>query len=328
MSISKNTKKSWLTLAITLTLIAIIIWQVKDRVNPTVIYNEVMTQLIPGAYWGLVLVLIMAPMNWFFEAMKWRVLMSKVQPMKLRTAIASVLTGMSFAFISPGKVGDFAGRILYLGAAKRLRGVVATIVGSFAHVVVTCLMASLGFIYLLSQTSLSIIWTLALVVWLMTAGILLLYFNINRFTFKKVQGRKWLNKIIIAFKILKRYDKKILLRVLFYSFLKLATYTTQFVIVTQLFGSPLSFGATYMIAAGMFWLIMVIPSFLIADVIVRGYVAHLLFVETGISASEVPVMAGTYLIWLVNWVIPSLLGALTFFIYKTWNNVRASKFTS
>lgn len=267
-------------------------------------------------YWLMAIIVLLAPLSWIIESRKWRYLLLKIQKLSFFTALASILTGMSFALISPGKSGDFAGRILYLRSNIRLRGTIASMVGSFAHVLVTFCMAILGFGVVLIHTQDWRIWIFFFIA-LIAGGIIgFFYFRLHQYDFKFRKRKNWIGKIWTALKVLKRYDQRDLVRILGFSLVKFCLYTTQFVLVTYLFGSELAFGISFFTAAAMFWMIMVIPSFFIADVVVRGSVANLLFVSTGIIADSTPILAGTYIIWLTNWVIPSLVGALVLLVYR------------
>lgn len=272
-------------------------------------------------WWLTVSILLMAPMSWITESFKWRFLIRKIQPLSLATSFASVLTGMSIAMVSPGKSGDFAGRILYLPSHARLRGAIASLVGSFGHILATFAFAIPCFLIVFFHSGDLRTLVLGVVAILAGTALAFFYFRLHRLKFSYKKKNK-LNKVLTAFKILKRYDRRDLVWVIVFSAVKFCLYTTQFVLVTYLFGSDLNFFVSFVTAAAMFWLIMVIPSFFIADVLVRGYVANFLFVSTGIAISATPILAGTYIIWLINWVVPSLVGALVLLLVRLFKNNR------
>lgn len=315
-NLNKSTKKLLTGIGISALLIALIWWRLSTEDALTEHLQHIQAHFDGGNYTLIIVILLMAPMSWCIEAAKWRFILKKIQQISLPTAIASVLTGMSFAMVTPGKVGDFAGRILYLKENIRLRGTIATLVGSFAHIVVTFFLGTIGMAVVLTQHASWLEWTLFLTAITVGIGVALLFFNIHRLRFKPINKKSWLGKLLLALKILKRYDRKDLLKIVGLSFLKLCTYTTQFVLVTFLFGSPLSFELSFFVAAAMFWMIMIIPSFFVADVVVRGVVAEQLFVKTDIIMTSTPILAGTYIIWLINWVLPSIIGALSLMVYR------------
>lgn len=316
---SKNIKKIILTILIVMILLALIIWQIGDIDKLNFALGYLLSKIKTGNAWMIFLAIFLAPVSWLIESIKWKYLTSKFAHITLFKSLSSVMTGMSFAFISPGKVGDFVGRMLYFDEKTRFRSVIAVLVGNLAHVMVTFLMGIIGLIILIFIAPGW--WQLSLLIGAIAIGGVLayLYFNLNRLSLQAKNPKSFYGKFLTALKILKRYSKKDLLKVCFFSLLKFSTYTIQFLIIAAIFGAEMNWILGFFIAAVMFWMIMVIPSFFIADIIVRGYVAELLFVSTSIVNSSVAVLGGTYTIWIINWVLPSIIGALTLLVYRLFN---------
>lgn len=325
LAIKSNTKKI-LYLLLSVVLAGIIGYKLYSSPDAADELARLRAQLYGPRAAILFLAVLLAPVNWIIESFKWRYLTKSFKQQSLLHALASVLTGMSFAFVSPGKVGDFAGRILYFNKRTRLRAIIATLVGNLAHVIITFLMGGIGLIVLNFYSTGW--WQLSLLGLCFGSFALLLFLYLR---IQQVQPylRKisWLGKLGVALRILKRYKTDDLLRILAFSLLKLCVYTAQFVLLAYVFGTDMPLLAGYFIAFSMFWLITVIPSFFVADIIVRGYVAELLLVGTGIASAATPVLAGSYAIWLVNWVLPSLIGAATILIYR-WSPLSAERVTS
>ncbi|QMW06919.1 lysylphosphatidylglycerol synthase domain-containing protein [Spirosoma foliorum] len=61
--------------------------------------------------WALGL-LFLTPMNWGFEALKWQILLQRVEKTSFWQAYRGVLTGVSLGFALPAQLGDTAGRVL------------------------------------------------------------------------------------------------------------------------------------------------------------------------------------------------------------------------
>lgn len=314
LTIKSNTKKI-LFLLLSVGLVAIIGLKLYRSPDAATELARIAAQIRGPRAVVLVLALGLAPANWLLESLKWRYLTKSFKQQSLGHALASVLTGMSMAFVSPGKIGDFAGRALYFSRQTRLRAVIATLVGNLAQVIITFLMGSIGLIVLNCYSSGW--WQLGLLgVCLCSFAILLvLYLHIQQL--QPYMARiSWLGRVGVALSVLKRYDRRDLLRILGFSLLKLSVYTAQFVLLAYVFGTDMPLVVGYFISFSMFWLITVIPSFFVADIIVRGYVADLLLVGTGIASAAAPVLAGSYAIWLVNWLLPSLIGAMTIALYR------------
>lgn len=91
------------------------------------IYTQVLKQMndATSVAWhhtgpGLFAVLAVALMflNSALEAYKWFSLVSWAEPVKYRTAFTSYLAGAAFSVITPNRIGDYPGRILYLGGSN------------------------------------------------------------------------------------------------------------------------------------------------------------------------------------------------------------------
>lgn len=315
-------------LSIILSVLILVLIVVKLMMDKTIIdrIDQTVTLLFSGSVFMMMVFLILSPMNWLTEAVKWRFLLSKIQSVPIFKALGSVLSGMSFALISPGKVGDFAGRILYLDSAIRWRAFFMTIIGSFSHILVTCCMGAVGLVYLSVRFQSTLFLSLLFAaIFISILGVFLfLRMNTLKFKRKKMQ-RRWMRKLLVSLQIVRRYKRGDLSKVLFLSLLKFIIYNTQFVIVTQMLGSELGFGETFLASCVMFWMIMVIPSFFMADVIIRGMIATLIFEQTGMISDTLPFISASYIIWLVNWVLPSCMGGLVFFLKNMFNSHLTTK---
>lgn len=79
----------------------------------------------------LVLIVIgFMPLNWLLEALKFRLFLGEKTDGNLRNQLKAVLGGVSLSMFLPNRMGEFAGRLLFLKAEHRPAGFSATIVGS------------------------------------------------------------------------------------------------------------------------------------------------------------------------------------------------------
>lgn len=256
----------------------------------------------------IVLIVLLAPLNWALEAVKWHLMARKIEPISFLRALCAVLTGIAFSLVTPNKIGDFAGRILYLKEKGRLRGIIATLVGNWAHLIVTFVMGISGLIYFnlnypgnwqkITLVSASVL----------LAALLFFYFRVERLAYLAERAR-WMRKLVVALRILKRYSRKDLLSYLGLSLLRFSVYTLQFLLLINVLGAGIPWFSGFLLAALMFWMIAAIPSVFITDIGVRGFVAGLLFTQTGISDNALAILAGSYFIWLLNLVLPAIFGS-------------------
>ena len=88
-------------------------------------------------------------LNWMIEAQKWKYLIQFEEPVSFARAFRGVLTGTAISFFTPNRVGEFAGRILVLKPEHRIRGALATLVGSVSQLLVTILTGLLALPFVL-----------------------------------------------------------------------------------------------------------------------------------------------------------------------------------
>lgn len=310
---NKTTKKILLNYILLPALLVLLLWLIYRQIGQGDAFEQqwedFKTNWRNGNKYLLFFVLLLAPLNWMMEAVKWQMLLKKIQPLPFFRAFASTLTGIAFALVTPNKIGDFAGRVLYLENKNRLRAVIATLVGNLAQTLVTFVFGIVGLVYFNIYHPGS--WQLLTLIGALAALILLvyLYLNIDKIA-DKAEGKRWLRKIIISIRILKRYSRKDLLKLLLVSLVRFCIYNLQFLILANVCGAGVPWVSGFLVSGLMFWMITVIPSIFLADLGVRGFVAGLLFTQTGIATNGVAILAGSYIIWILNLVIPAIIGSI------------------
>jgi len=310
---NKTTKKILLNYILSPLLMIVLLWliyrQVTNKGDFDTQWQSFKLHFLEGDKFLLVAVLLMAPLNWMLEAAKWFRLLKKIQPIPYFRALASTLTGIAFAIVTPNKIGDFAGRILYVNNRNKLRAAIATLISNLSQTIVTYSFGIAGLIYF--NIAHPGAWQKgALVAALVSASLLMfIYLRVDMIA-NWADGKKWLRKVIVSIRILKRYSKKDLLQLLGISFCRFSVYNLQFLILANVFGAGIPWFTGFLVSGLMFWMITVIPSIFVADLGVRGYIANLLFITTAIAANGVSILAASYMIWLLNLILPAIIGSV------------------
>jgi hypothetical protein len=73
--------------------------------------------------------------NWGLEALKWQLLLRHSIPVRWFDALKYVLSGVTLGFITPGRTGEFAGRMILLPEGKRLQTIVLSMLGGMAQII-------------------------------------------------------------------------------------------------------------------------------------------------------------------------------------------------
>ncbi|TAF43830.1 MAG: hypothetical protein EAZ51_04135 [Sphingobacteriales bacterium] len=265
-------------------------------------------------YTQLAIIFLLMLLNWFLESLKWRYILKKVEPISLLKAIESVFCGLTWAIFTPNRIGEYGGRVFFLSYRKRIQGMVAMGVGHIAQMVITSIMGAVGVVWFIFNHSHIQHWMLPyFAFWgsVISVCLLIFYFNFKwlNFLLCKVKGLKKYQKY---FGVLTRYNKNQLFFILLYSLARYIVFTSQYLIILHFLIHDLPFYPSALMVFILFLIQSSLPSLDLWDVGVRTYTATYFF--NFITPHQAVVIACTALIWLVNLIIPAILGS--FFIFK------------
>ncbi|RQO31995.1 hypothetical protein DBR32_04125 [Taibaiella sp. KBW10] len=310
---NKITKKIWLNYifapALLVLLLFLIYKQVMAKGDMAAQWQALKAHLNPETLKWFVLVLLLAPLNWTLEALKWQRLLSRITPVRFTKAFASMLTGMAFSLVTPNRVGDFAGRILHVQNRYKLKAAIASMIGSIAQMCITASFGIAGLIYynLYFGNTLSLV-LLGLAV-LLAFAIIWFYLRIDMLS-RLATKYRWLRRVNIALRVLRNYRKADLGYILLLAFGRFLIYNGQFLLLVNILGAAVPWGPGFLMSALMFWTLAVVPSIAMLELGVRGYAGMSLFVTTGLTAASLPILSGSYMLWVINLVLPALLGSV------------------
>lgn len=269
-------------------------------------------------------IILMMPLNWGVESIKWQYLIRKNEKISFFISLKGVFSGVTISSMTPNRIGEYFGRVFILKKTHPVRGILMTIVGSISQLLVTVTVGGLALIFslirypsLLNIDSL-IIQILAifsvLIILLVLAGV---YFNIRIISnIISWITRKWpkIRKFANVFSYYNRID---LLKVFLYSFLRYLIFSLQFYFLLLVFHINVNLFEGYLIISLIFLGITVIPSVALAELGIRGSVA-LFVIENYFKARqmnpidgyELNIMAVSSILWLINIVLPAVIGSI------------------
>jgi hypothetical protein len=256
-----------------------------------------------------VLIILLMALNWTLEAIKWKYLIKEFQKIKIKKSLKSVLIGITAGLLTPKRLGEIGGRIVLLKHKNQLSGLTSFVVGSFAQTSVTVLFGLIaGFSLMILYTDHAINnFLLFLVISLLLLSMLLfILFNLPLIT-KWILRISWLKKKEYLLNHLSEQSFKKMIRIFTLSLMRYLVFTSQFVILLNLFGSSTGFSEA-LIGIGLIYLIITfLPLSSVLEIGVRGSVASFIF---GIfTAHPGSAVLAVLTLWIINLGIPSLLGA-------------------
>ena len=259
----------------------------------------------------LLIVLALTPINWSFEAWKWQKLASKVENISFWEAYRGVLVGLTFSIATPMMLGDYAGKILMLKSDKRLQSIGAILLGNGMQTYVSILFGAISYLFFMFWSKPTPVYLhLSIIFFLIIAIIFGLFVSIN---FHRVDSFSTQNKglqfISKHLHILKYYNGIELRSIFFIASARYVVFTIQFLIVLKIFeiNSPI---IVLLAGIGMIFLAKTLAAILnfVGDLSVRELTSVYYFSYFGVNTSLIA--AATLMIWLINVLLPILLGSL------------------
>lgn len=253
-------------------------------------------------------------LNWGIEALKWKRLIAGVENISLWRAIESVFCGLTWAVFTPNRIGEYGGRIFFLSPKRRIIGVVAMAVGNIGQMVLTNVFGAIAisiFIYRFASIDYRLSYALIVLSAMFCCFFVVFYFNI-----------RWLNGLLLSmrftrkykkfYSILARYSKKELLKILLFCLGRYLVFSSQYFILFFWLIPQIHYLDILMMVSILFFVQSTLPSLDLFDIGVRSVTASYFF--SFVTSHDVAVIACTASIWLINIIIPAILGS--YFVFK------------
>ncbi|MBS1688298.1 MAG: flippase-like domain-containing protein [Bacteroidetes bacterium] len=304
--LNKSTK-IWLNYTLGGVISAVLLWSIYVQVNKQLhsVDASIWQQTGPDIFIWLCVLLM--PVNLLLETRKWHILAHSAQPLSFRQAFTSYLAGLAFSIITPNRIGEYPGRILYLKRKNTFRLISVSVLGAVAQLLTVFIFGLVGLIYYNIAFPGPFEKTVLLSCLIVTAGIALIYWRFEAWM-PLLGNIRWLRKFNIYGQLLKRFSSKEQLTILGISLLRYGVFTAQYLFFLRWMNVNMPLGEGYCMAALFFWAIGVIPSIALAELSERGQVSLFLFHH--FSPNTLGILGATLGIWLLNLIIPSIVGSI------------------
>lgn len=254
------------------------------------------------------------PVNWGIEARKWQLVMRRDGGITFKIAFKAIFTGATMASFTPNRMGEYLGRILYVKEGRRIAAISLTMVCSMAQLLITLLAGVGGLIFLYplltkagADTGSGLTTTVA------TVGALLLLLGLGYFFFPRLVRRlarmPRIRRMGAFLKVLENLEPNILLRILFLSFVRYIVFVIQYSLVFPVFSVSLGFGRVLGGMSVVFLVMAIVPTFTFLTELGLRWGASIRVLEI-FSSNTIGIFAASFAIWLINLVIPALIGSL------------------
>ena len=249
--------------------------------------------------------------QWFVEAQKWRFLLCKVQYLKFGQSIKAIFSGLSVSFLTPNRTGEFLGRIIFIPKGNRIKASIITFIGNYSQLLTTITIGLISFFYLPNYFNIDKYldrnYYYILIFFTLIISNILYFFTNKIYDFASIFSKK--NKYLSQIEVFKIYSKKELLIAYLYSMFRYIIFIIQYYVAFLTFEIHISLIDFVILKPISILLVTAIPTVSITDAGVRVSSALAIFALVDISTN---IISATILVWLVNLVIPSLIGLLFF----------------
>lgn len=254
-------------------------------------------QLIP-----FVLCFLLVPLNWYFEWLKWELLLHSIKEEKNPNRFTAFVSGIVSSFLTPAFSGNFLGRIIYFDSNKRWKLTVYSMVSNFSQFTVSMFFGAIAGIILLSEketyfSELSIGFFIGA-----TITSLLIYF-FGEILASPIKVQRVQSMVLLVKKGPSR------LKIIAVSFVRYLVFLIQFSLALSSFGVAFEY-VNFLWIALVYMAVTLTPSLFFGKIVMRESIAVSILTLAGIATF--PILLASLTTWFFNLLIPTFVSV--FFI--------------
>ena len=259
--------------------------------------DQIKQQFYTIGFFQWAVLVILFGLNYLMESIKWKLALAELSPITILKSYKSVLVGQAFAFFTPARSGDYVGRILFLEAGNKLKGLAQMAWASYAQLLITLFFGSIGLFY-----------NLPFLPWLkwvgpfIAAAAFVIYFHPGNFT-------GWLKKLSLL-----QIKTTLKGQLVLFAFLKYCVFILQYTWVITIFNIPIGTLDLCVALSVLFFCLSLIPSIAITDVVIRGQLIVLLL--SPFYDNSLMLICVSTIIWVVNFLLPAIIGSILIINYR------------
>ncbi len=273
-----------------------------------VLYNSFSS----GNFYWLLLVLILMPVVWALEAIKWKKALSPFTNIPFLMSWRSVWYGVVAGQFTPNRIGEPIGRLALIEPAVRGKAGVAAVWCSLSQQSITVFFGFIGIAWWMLIVKLNVFpegthfWLINFFILFWIALVLVAIAKVSWIT-SWIERVGWIKRLLHGERLRIGYKHMVVAIVFAISALRYVVFSTQYVILLWVFGIHENIFDMYA-AVGLTYLFSsFIPSFSASEVGIRAGFATW-FVGM-LSDNPIGITAASLLLWLLNLAVPAIIGA-------------------
>ncbi len=268
------------------------------------------------------LALLLMPLNWGLETLKWMRLMKPLESLSFGKAARAVLAGCSVTMFTPNRVGEYGGRMLFIRTENRIPSISVTMIGGMNQLIITCWLGLMALPFFYTQVDLPI--NSALQIWMQSLGwavvlmasvfLTIALFRVSWIS-EKLSGISLLEKPLHHLARASDYQPKQMLIVLTIACFRYMVFIFQYYLLLRAMGVELTLSQGLPVLAVFYLLMTWAPTIGFTELPLRSVMAVWLI---GLfSTNALGIQAASLCIWLINLALPAILGSLAISFKQT-----------
>ena len=278
---------------------------------------DALLDTIINNYILIFIVVLLMFVNWMLESLKWKFMIRKIEAISIFTSFRAIFSGITVSSFTPNRIGEYGGRVFCLEKSDRIQAVFITILCSMAQLLTTIIFGSFAFFILNEQFLedqyfiIEISRFSLLVLFLFNILFVLAYFNVA-YLINFLWKFSFFNFLRQYINVISLFNFKDLLVTFLYSVFRYLVFSIQFLILLHVFNVDILLCDAILSVMLVFFFITLTPTITIAEIGVRGSMALLVFLK--FSTNVIGILSSTFLLWIINLIIPAIIGS--FFIFS------------
>ncbi len=227
------------------------------------------------------------------------------------------MAGCSITMLTPNRIGEYGGRILFVQEHNRLRAISLTILGSISQLTVTIVMGTIGllmltfipgkdaaaFTFIPQVLSNTLLWVCIFLSFFM----MLFYLRIG-WLIHLMEKVKFLAKPLKYVRLLDEFSGKQLLRILFLSLLRYLVFILQYMLLLSVMQVGINYHLCFWLLSVFYLLMTMAPTIGFTELPLRATAMVEIFKLY--STNILGIQAAALGIWLINLVLPAIIGSI------------------
>ena len=266
----------------------------------------------------LTIILLLMPINWLLETWKWRNLIRSEQNIGFGRCLKAVMAGVTVGTLTPNRVGEFAGRVLFVEKENRTKASYLTIFGDTAQFCTTLIFGIIGLIAIGAMHNESVPTGILIAIGAScTIVAIIVYMKFDKIV-TALSNTKFAQKHLAKYIPQCDISNKQKLTTILMSMLRYVVFSIQFFLCLKFFGIDIAPSNAFAAISSTYICTYLIPSIAAAELGIRTSFA--IFFIGIFTTQETAITLASLLLYLINVGMPIIIGGILLISNKTKND--------